>query len=317
MDPNSIENLRLKLQRRVGRLKPQLEDEFHFQLCQLWDFVAKQPILFSSLEELAMRHPEVETHVNKMFDGSVYTYHQTFESRQTAFSYFLIKRCVEKGSTHCEHNIGQKYGRSSITSLETFKSLFIIPLYEYLDECLDDVHLITAILVRYKQKCEWFQRKYLFDKQDIDTSKAEENLKFHLFDYLHDQGVNLTIEPYSVKGRIDLIYDQKGEDRVFAEVKVLRSRNDKGNIVEGFSQLIRYLDNFNATVGYLVVYKACEEELSFSLSHQFQSLPYEIYGSKTVIVIPVDLFVYDTCISERRKIKPIRITSEDLFSEIN
>ncbi|MEI7827137.1 MAG: hypothetical protein WCI87_04990 [Euryarchaeota archaeon] len=322
MNPQPIESLRLKLKRRVERLSPEpspVSWAFHFELCRLWDFIYKQPVLSSFLEPLAVEYPKTEEAAKWIFDNlrKAAGTHFSTETEHTAFSYFMIKGCVEANSTGIEAHIGQMYGRAgALLPQEVFKTLFVIPLYEYLDERLDDIKVLVTILARYKQKSEWFESERLFDRLGEETRKAEEHLKSDLFDYLHDQGVDLTIEPYSVKGRIDLILDQKGENRVFAEAKVLRSLKERGRIIEGFSQLLTYLNHFNATTGYLVIYKACKEGVNFDLGHQFQSIPYWMYGNKMIFVILVDIFQYDEPVTKRGKIEALRITGGELVTEV-
>jgi hypothetical protein len=320
MSSQPIEILRLKLKRRVERLKPEASEhfnEFHYELCRLWDFISKQPILSSLLEPLAVEYPEIETNVKRIFKdlNKHAVTHYEIAGAHTAFCYFMIKACIETTSTTIEAFIGQDYTLTMFPQ-ETFKSLFVTPLYEYLDECLDDVQVAVAILIRYKQKCEWFQSADLYARLGEDTSKAEDHLKSDLFDYLHDHGIELTIEPYSVRGRIDLILDQKGENRVFAEAKVLRSVKERARIIEGFSQLLTYLNHFNATTGHLVIYKACKESIDFDLGHQFQSIPYLMYGNKMIFVILVDLFQYDKPVTKRGKIEALRITADELTKEV-
>jgi hypothetical protein len=118
-----------------------------------------------------------------------------------------------------------------------------------------------------------------------------------------------------VKGRIDLIADQKGENRVYVEVKVLKSPRDKGHIIEGFNQLLTYRTQFTTTIGYLVIYKACKEGIIFDLGREFQSIPYFTYASKMIFVIVIDIFMYTDPVSKRGKIPAIRITSGELTIE--
>ncbi|MGA3359860.1 MAG: hypothetical protein ABSC87_06605 [Halobacteriota archaeon] len=322
MNSQPIESLRLRLKRRVERLSPEAfahSGTFHFELCRLWDFISNQTILTSLLEPLAVKYPKCEEAaqwiINNLRDAA--GTHFPVEIQHTAFSYFIIKGCVEGDKRTTEAAIGEIYSRGrALLPQEVFKSLFVIPLCEYLDERLDDVQVLVAILIRYKQKSEWFESERLFRRLEKDTRKAEDHLKSDLYDYLHDQGVDLTIEPYSVKGRIDLILDQKGENRVFAEAKVLRSRKERARIIEGFSQLLTYLNHFNATTGYLVIFKACKQGINFDLGHQFQSIPYWIYGNKMIFVILVDIFQYDEPVTKRGKIEALRITSEELVTEV-
>src|SRR5262249_52675209 len=109
------------------------------------------------------------------------------------------------------------------------------PLIVYLSEALDSNKAILAILERYKHKCEWFQRGTLDKLWQSDSSKGEELLKLHLFDYLHDSGLQFAIDPFSPTGKADLV-----AEGFAADAKLIRE-GGKGQrtIICGFHQVYK------------------------------------------------------------------------------
>ena len=105
--------------------------------------------------------------------------------------------------------------------------------------------------------------------------QLEYDLKADLYRYLHDQGLELAIEPYSHQGRIDLILDQKEGVRKYLEGKVFdnKLRNAK-YIVKGFGQLLTYLRQYVAPNGYLLVYKLLEDQLVIDGAEQLGQVPF-------------------------------------------
>ncbi len=170
------------------------------------------------------------------------------------------------------------------------------------------------MLTRYKHKCEWFQRRTLFDLWNDNSSKGEKNLALHLYEYLHDQGLDFMIEPSSISGEVDLIVDQRGEERLVADAKIFNgSDRGKSYISKGFRQVYQYLLDYNQSIGYLIIYKVCEQDLYISLPYKSQLLPFSIYNCKAIFFLVIDLFPYDSSASKRGALKSIEITEDDLI----
>jgi len=134
--------------------------------------------------------------------------------------------------------------RNPSESAEDFHDLLVEPLYEYIDEHLDDQRTLLHLLRRYKNKCEWFKREKLFKLWESDKQKGEQNLAQHLYEYLHDQGVNLSIEPSSASGEVDLVADQHGEDRLVADAKIVHGDTGKHYLAKGMRQIYDYTRDY-------------------------------------------------------------------------
>jgi hypothetical protein len=124
----------------------------------------------------------------------------------------------------------------------TFRQKYVEPLFEHIDEQIDDKRMTLVLLNKYKHRCEWFRRAGLAREVQKDTRKGEESLAYDLYEYLHDQGIQFHIEPLSKSGRIDVISAQTGNDRLVADAKIFNpsAGQDRTYIVKGFRQIYDY-----------------------------------------------------------------------------
>jgi len=319
MNAEYIQNLRYKLQKRVRRLNSMEYKVFHFSLKQFWGFLKNYPIFVGILEDLERHYPSVEAEAEKIVkdhQGLVFDN----ELANAAASYFIVKKCVESNNQMVEANVGGAYGRESKYNdmLEHFKSLFLEPLYEYLDEQLDDQGAILALLRRYKHKCEWFQRKFLFNLWQGNTQRGEKLLALHLYEYLYDQGLDFAIEPSSASGEADIVTAQKSDDPLIADAKIFNPGRSKGieYIARGFNQIYLYTLDYNEPFGYLIIYKTSGEDLRFALTNQAQSTPFVVHNNKTIFLVTIDIFPHQIPASKRGPLKTVEITEEDLIRTI-
>lgn len=143
-------------------------------------------------------------------------------------------------------------------------------------------------------------------------AELEKVLKEDLYLYLHDQGIEFTIEPSSDRGEIDLIVDQILNDLKYLEGKVFDNKSrDKSDIINGFGQLLHYLRQYNAAKGYLLIYKTCEVQLVLEDAEQLGTVPYIYCEGKTIFVVVLDICEYEKGVSQRTY-KPVRISAEEL-----
>jgi len=211
--------------------------------------------------------------------------------------------------------------------ISLFCKAYVEPVCFYLIEQMESPQLTLSLLLKYKHKVEWFQRKHLnklLDEllQEKDDEKkrrflAEKGLSKHFYEYLYDQGVHFEIEPSSLEGEIDLVeaQNQKGS-RLLADAKVFKSRRDNIHIADGFRQMYRYTKRYNQEVGFLIIFKTIEDDLVIELDHKAQSTPFLQYNHKTIFAIVIDVFNSSKSPSQTPKIKPIRVTKEKIFELI-
>lgn len=313
MNAEYIQNLRYKLQKRVRKLNSTDREElFHFALQRFWRFLVDVPLFVGIMDELAARCPEMETAVEPIYEKDTGTLGDT-EIEHAALAYFVIKHCVQFDDRRLEDVIGGVFNRSD--GLEAFKDIFLEPFYEYLDEQLDDQRMVLALLRRYKHKCEWFQSENLYQMWGSDTVRGEKRLAFHLYEYLHDQGINFNIEPTSAVGEADLVSAQDTDDPLIADAKIFNPDKSQGKsyIAKGFNQIYLYTLIYNEPIGYLVIFNTSGKDLKFAVREHTQSTPFVVHNNKTIFIIVIDIYPYEVSASKRGVIETIEITEQDLI----
>jgi hypothetical protein len=262
---------------------------------------------------------KVESSVDAVMSDDNNTYvAPSDEKEHAAFSYLLIKRCAEDPREERPCFIGGNYIGSSTNldeMLEPFKDFFVETVYEYLDEGLDDVSIMLSLLVRFKQKCEWFSRERLYGAWAANKEKGEKVLALSLYEFLYDQGVDFFIEPWSVSGEVDLISSQTGQERLIADAKIFDPSSSKGKnyLAKGFNQVYTYCCDYNQPTGYLVIFRVGQENLKFIDGNSERSIPYFVYNGKTIFFITIDINQYEGSASKRGVAKVIECSEADFF----
>lgn len=320
MDKEYVQNLRYKLQKRVRRVNSSEWQVFHYVLKQFWGFLNDQPLLVGILQELETKISPIVDDVEKIFTSRDAIVFES-EEENAAASYLVLKRCVENEKAQIEINIAHNYSneRKHNDALEAFKDIFVEPFYEYLDENLDDSGMILALLSKYKHKCEWFQRNKLYEAWLENTQKGERILALHLYEYMHDQGVDFSIEPTSASGEADLVSAQTSDEPLIADAKIFNPAKSKGKdyIAKGFRQIYTYTLDFNQPTGYLMIFKTCEEDLKLPFANQAQMTPFVQHNNKTIFFLVIDIFPYENSASKRGKLEFIELTEEGLWENLD
>lgn len=315
MNSDVVQNLRYKLQKRVRRLNSMSNDLFCNGLAQFWAFFRSHPTLVGIMDDLEARWPSAKEDAAKVVAGTEALFGET-EEEQSAISLHVLRHCAEAKDENSAWHISNTYDHTKGVEegVEYFRTLFLEPFYEYLDEQLDDQRNVLAMLRRYKHKCEWFSRDLLYQTWAGDTQKGEKKLALHLYEFLHDQGMEFSIEPQSISGRADLVAAQKSDDPLIADAKIFDPDRSKGKtyIAEGFAQVYRYTLDFNEPVGYLVIFLTGKKDLRFSLSEKAGGMPFVVYNNKTIFLITIDIFPHTESASKRGALTPIEITQDDL-----
>jgi hypothetical protein len=303
------------------------------QLRRLWQFLIDDSILAPILAELmanvagqraARAIAENAPKLGTMKDPREPVDSLTEDDDFAAFACHLLHGVFQQGWDFEQINLLWGVNPGNAGDYLTFKPQVIAPFCDYLDDRLDDQQAILGLPVRYKERCEWFNRENLLRiiEEEIAAKTAgktrraqvEDALKEDLYRYLHDQGIHFTIEPYSHEGRIDLILDQKERARQYIEGKVFDNKRprDKGFIIKGFGQLLHYLRQYNAATGYLLVYETCEEHLDIEGAEKLGEFPFvRCDDRRMVFIVLVDIHPYEKPVSQR-EYKPVRITAGDL-----
>lgn len=317
MDADYTQNLRYKLQKRLRRLNSSGPEVFHYALRQFWGYLHGQAVLRGIVEDVERRYACHEGAASEIF-GEKKGLLFDEEAESVGIGFFVFKKCAELvgPDQRVEIQIGAAYGHHKLDeALEFFMSYFIEPVYEHIDEQLDDQRAVLALLRRYKHKCEWFQRDTLYKMWQADTSKGEKTLALHLYEYLHDQGLDFYIEPTSASGEIDIISAQSSEEPLLADAKIYNPGKGKGKdyLARGIKQIYTYAVDYNESFAYLITYKTCPDDLRLALTNQTAATPYLTHNNKTIFLVVVDIYPHEKTASKQGPLKPIEITEADLI----
>lgn len=318
MEPQLVQNIRYKLQKRISRLNyVDSIESFVFTLAQFWKYFDQQDILVGIKDSLLPQFPEIENDINQIFQNKQGQYGET-EEEAAAIGYCALRRLIDLKDIRQVLLIADQYGRStdSHEALECIREIFLEPFYEYVDEQLDDQRAMLALLIRYKHRSEWFKRDYLWKLSQTER-RGEKELALNLYSYLFDQGIDFIIEPSSISGEIDLIASQNTDDPLLLDTKIFDGDGrGKAYIRKGFNQIYTYTQQYNEPFGYLLIYKISERDLRFSL-RMSSNIPMVIHNHKTIFLITIDLYPHDKPVSQREPIKATEITEEELVEIID
>jgi hypothetical protein len=179
-----------------------------------------------------------------------------------------------------------------VVKLSDYKEWYVEPLFEYLDETLDEANIVLALLMRYKHKVEWYRRDEVRELYQKDTAHGETNLKQHMFEFLFDQGLPFHVEPTAASGKPDIVSLDGTHHPFIGEVKVFDPDGSRGApyVRKAFSQAYRYADNYNEPVAYLIVFNVSRKQLRVELPSEPDGVPRFELNRKTIFFVTIDLF---------------------------
>ena len=318
MDSDYLQHVRYKLQKRLKRLNTADYHSVHWALLQTWDFLQRNELTKGVLDDLERRSAAHEADADKTLIGSAHV--GTTEAENEGISYWVVKKCALSSKTDVETDVGHSISQAPKydDAIEAFRLAYVEPLFDYIDEQLDDRRMTLALLRKYKHRCEWFRRDELRKACNDDTTQGEKTLAYDLYEYLHDQGLQFHIEPQSDSGRVDLVSAQSGKDRLVADTKIFEPGRSLGSayLVKGFRQIYDYTKDYNEPFGYLVVFKTCEADLSISTPKQESGVPFITHNNKTIFLVIIDICDYPASASKRGKLKAHELTVEQFIEEI-
>ena len=159
---------------------------------------------------------------------------------------------------------------------------------------IDEAGNVLYIIERFKQKVEWFQRAELYRQYVENTAIGEANLDQALREGLFDGGVDYPFsQPVSPSGRADVVAQLGSDDPLVLEVKVFDPERGKNNshLRQGFQQILRYAEDYNQSLGYLIIFNCADQQLVFSSEETAElEIPYRFpYSGKTFFIITIDV----------------------------
>ena len=164
MDGQYLQHVRYKLQKRFRRVNAAQPQLYHSVLRQFWTYLHHSPVFVGILDTLHTRVPdakEIAEQIEKERRRELPVIDE--EVKWAAASYWIIKQCSDSDDSRPEINITTSFSHSSSVDerYRLFTEIFVEPLYEYLDEALDDRGAILALLRKYKQKYREYMERVL------------------------------------------------------------------------------------------------------------------------------------------------------------
>jgi hypothetical protein len=201
-------------------------------------------------------------------------------------------------------------------NMKDFLDRIITPIVNYLHESLDSVNTILYILEKYKLRTEWFTKDSLKEKyNNVSNKQYEQVFEDDIRLYLFDQGIDYPFStPKSASGRPDIISLIDTEDPLVMEIKVYDSEKEykKDRIINGFTQIVKYANDYNKNVGYLVVFNLDNIEIEIENNEPDKKWPNRvIFNGKTYYIIIINLN-YDVSASKQKTLNKITLTLNDL-----
>ena len=168
------------------------------------------------------------------------------------------------------------------------------PFVYFLHDRIDDAGNVLFVIGRYKLHLEWFSRDELYHRYKNNTSVGEANLDQHLRAALFEGGIDYPFsQPSSPSGEADVVALLGSNDPLVLEVKVFDPELGRNNshLSQGFHQVLRYANDYNQNIGYLVIFNCSGQQLLIGAGESSdQDFPPRInYGGKTFFVIPIDV----------------------------
>jgi hypothetical protein len=321
-----IQIARQRLQKRFLRLPEGDFRVFHGRLIVFWNFINSSRLFYSLLVELENTSSDIVERVNRLFNlerprGDLETFRS--EREQLEFSYQLIKQCVHYEydprywDSQKESMIGGYFspGKENDPKIRAFWNIFVRPIYEFLDEQLDDKNILLYLIERYKHLAEWFRatqlREAYLKEKESGSHRGEKILAYDVYEFLFSQGLDFHIAPSSATGEIDMISEPVGKNRLMVEVKVFDA--EKRVILNGFNQIYTYTLEYNQPVGCLLIFNLSVHDICFSGDLSENPFVGVSIHDKTIFIAVIDIATRPSA-SKRGKLEPLVFTREDLVS---
>ena len=208
----------------------------------------------------------------------------------------ILKHCADDDGDNQLFSWGRRFG-GDLDLTEACRSIaenVVDPLINYLHDQIDEAGNVLYILQRFKLKTEWFARTQLYQQYVENTSVGEAHLDKALRLGLFEFGIDYPFsQPSSPSGKADIVALLGSDDPMVLEVKVFDPDRSRGvpHLTQGFHQVLRYADNYNENVGYLVIFNCSDRQLivADTASQQVESPSRIKYANKTFFVFVIDM----------------------------
>jgi hypothetical protein len=307
-----LRDLRVKIRNRYSRIASCSPDEFLPLTKQFFQFIKQQTLLESVINELMARNTKIVEEANVPDVRKIYG---DTDQEAAALGYTVwSKFAAQNDSYFFSGQVG--ITRSFSDSLNRYRSQLLAPLFDYLDEVLEDGNIILATLTRYKHKAEWYRREELQHLFSSNQSSGENLLAKHMFEYLFDQGIPFHVEPKTASGRPDVVSLEDSDHPFIGDAKIFDGLGrGAAYIKKGLYQVYQYCLDHNESIGYLITFNVSDKQLRFEMPSSGDAPRFE-YNHKTIFVTVISIYAYEETASKRPIPETVTITAEEMVREI-
>lgn len=305
-------DMRLKIRNRFSRLSSSDLGEFFALSKQFFEFIKKHPVVDSSVQELLARNTAIAELEKTQKAGNIYG---DTDQEAAALGFIVWHKYAAQSNPH--FLIEQSGLRNGLNeSLNKYREKFLYPLFDYLDEVLEDANVVLATLRRYKHKVEWYRREELQNLFEANSQQGEKVLAKHMYEYLFDQGIPFHVEPQTASGRPDVVALEDSDHPFIGDVKVFDAAGRGATYLKkGLYQVHLYCCDKNESVGHLIVFNVSNKQLRLDLPSSGDMPRFE-YGQKTIFITVIDIHAHEGSASTRGIPETVTISAEELIREM-
>ena len=242
------------------------------------------------------------------------------EEARAKICYGILKKAVKADDPMLQYrHWGGRFERHGLvdSTIQEFTEGIIKPLIDYICDRINDEGNLLYLIERFKLKCEWFQQTNLYNQYTAAPSIGESELTATLRASLFDAGIDFPFsQPDSPSGRVDTVASMGTRDPLVLEVKVFDPARDRRarNLNQGFHQVFRYAQDYDSSVGYLVIFNCSDQELVIAPGPDVEpEYPIRIeHGAKSVFVVVVNVNPTRQSASKENPSTRVSITHEQL-----
>lgn len=287
-------NLRTNLQEWKSRLYRATYQQFGHQLKYFFQNIDNNSQLLGLINDAKNDFPlttqQLDEYIENINIGNQFSYES--EVDQAAFCYQILKHFFTKYSTYEIHHYTTFLRRDFEDTKNGILEEFISPITYFLHDKLDKSNSIIFLLEKYKRRTEWFTKDELLSQYKKATKNYEKIFEDDLRIFLFDQGIDYPFStPSSASGRADIIGEIETEDPLIIEIKIVDKDRGYGKerIKEGFTQIVKYANDYNKDVGYLAIFNIDNLVINFKFDDSTKVFPPSFnFDNKTFYFIVIN-----------------------------
>lgn len=308
--------LRSNLQEWKNRLSRATYSQFGSQIKFLFGNIDNNRqltgLLFEAIHQFTYSDDDLDHFLQNFRTGRRIEYESEID--QAAFCYQFLKYCFAKFKSYDLHNYGV-FQKGEGQTMPGIIDEYISPIVYYLHDRLDKSNSIIFLLEKYKKRTEWFTKGELISLYRSSEKNFEKIFEDNLRLFLFDQGIDYPFStPLSGSGRADIVGEIDTEDPLVLEIKIYDETKGytKNRIKDGFSQIVKYANDYNKSVGYLVIFNMNNVEINFNMPNMDRIFPPSyFYNNKMFYFIVINC--YDAVsASKTGTLKEVILASEEL-----